>query len=83
MKFLAQINIMPLKALLDPQGKAVLSSAQKTGFDFISNIRIGKHIDVELEAKSKESAASQIDELCKKILTNPIIESYDFNIYEI
>jgi len=83
MKFLAQINIMPLKALLDPQGKAVLSSAQKTGFDFVSNVRIGKHIDVELEAKSKESAASQIDELCKKILTNPIIESYDFNIYEI
>ena len=83
MKFLAQINIMPLKALLDPQGKAVLNSAQKTGFDYISSIRIGKHIDVELEADSKDLAASKIDELCKKILTNPIIESYEFNIYEI
>jgi phosphoribosylformylglycinamidine synthase subunit PurS len=83
MKFLAQINIMPLKALLDPQGKAVMNSAKKTGFDYISNVRIGKHIDVELEANSKDSAASRIDEMCKKILTNPIIESYEFNIYEI
>lgn len=83
MKFIAQINIMPQKALLDPQGKAVLSSAQKTGFNNITNIRIGKHIDVELDAESKESAASKIDELCKKILINPIIESYEFNIHEL
>ena len=83
MKFLAQINIMPLKALLDPQGKAVMNSAQKTGFEFVTNVRIGKHIDIELEADKKESAVSKIDELCKKILTNPIIESYDFNVFEI
>jgi phosphoribosylformylglycinamidine synthase len=74
---------MPLKALLDPQGKAVMSSAKKTGFEFISNVRIGKHIDVELEADSKESAAGKVDKMCKTILTNPIIESYEFNIYEI
>jgi phosphoribosylformylglycinamidine synthase len=83
MKFLAQINVMPLKALLDPQGKAVMNSAQKTGFESITNVRIGKHIDVEIQADSKETAVSKIDELCKKILINPIIESYDFNIYEI
>ncbi|HNQ66766.1 MAG TPA: phosphoribosylformylglycinamidine synthase subunit PurS [Bacteroidales bacterium] len=83
MKFLAQINVMPLKALLDPQGKAVMNSAQKTGFESITNVRIGKHIDVEIQADSKETAISKIDELCKKILINPIIESYDFNIYEI
>lgn len=83
MKFLAQINIMPLKALLDPQGKAVMNSAQKTGFESITNIRIGKHIDVEIQADNKESAVSKIDGLCKKILINPIIESYDFNIFEI
>lgn len=83
MKFLAQINIMPLKALLDPQGKAVMNSATKTGFDYILSVRIGKHIEVELDADSKDAAASRIDEMCKKILTNPIIESYEFNIYEI
>lgn len=83
MKFFAQINIMPLKALLDPQGKTVLQSAQKTGFDSILSVRIGKHVDIEIEAKSKEIAVEKIDELCKKILSNPIIESYEFNIYEI
>ena len=50
MKFYAQINVMPLKALLDPQGKAVLNSAVKTGFETLRNVRIGKHIDVEIEA---------------------------------
>ena len=83
MKYLAQINIMPLKALLDPQGKAVMNSAQKTGFENITNVRIGKHIEVEIQAESKETAVSKIDELCKKILTNPIIESFDFNVFEI
>ena len=83
MKFIAQINVMPLKALLDPQGKAVLSSAKKTGFDTFSSVRIGKHIDVELEAKDKADAAKKVDEICKTILSNPIIESYDFNLFEI
>ncbi len=83
MKFIAQVNVMPLKALLDPQGKAVMSSAKKMKFNTISNVRIGKHIDVELEAKDKAEAASMVDDLCKNILSNPIIESYDFNIFEI
>ncbi|MCK9255073.1 MAG: phosphoribosylformylglycinamidine synthase subunit PurS [Bacteroidales bacterium] len=83
MKFLAQINIMPQKALLDPQGKAVMSSAKKIGFDTVNNIRIGKHIEVEIEAKDKQNAADLIDDLCKKILTNPIVESYNFNLFEI
>ena len=78
MKFIAQINVMPLKALLDPQGKAVLSGATKSGFNTIQNIRVGKHIEVELEAASKNEAETKIDELCKKILINPIIESYEF-----
>ncbi len=83
MKFLAQINVMPLKALLDPQGKAVLNSAKKMGFDTIGNVRIGKHIDVELEAQNKDAAAKKVDEMCKTIISNPIIESYEFNIFEI
>jgi phosphoribosylformylglycinamidine synthase len=83
MKFIAQINVMPLKALLDPQGKAVLSGSQKIGFDTLTSVRIGKHIDVELEAANKDVAVEKIDELCKKVLINPIIESYEFNIFEI
>ena len=83
MKFYAQINVMPLKALLDPQGKAVLNSAVKTGFETLRNVRIGKHIDVEIEASSEDEASKKIDEFCSKVLVNPIIESYEFNIAEV
>jgi len=54
MKFLAEINVMPLKALLDPQGKAVTHSMKNIGFNEVSNVRIGKHITLEIEAKTWE-----------------------------
>ncbi len=82
MKFIAEIDIMPLKALLDPQGKAVTQSMKKLGFDNISNVRIGKHITLEIEAESKEKAMEQVNEACHKILTNPIIEGYSYSIRE-
>ncbi|MDN5292252.1 MAG: phosphoribosylformylglycinamidine synthase subunit PurS [Anaerophaga sp.] len=83
MKYLAKIKIMPLKALLDPQGKAVLNSSKKIGFNFIENVRIGKSIEIELEASSREDASQKIDSICQEILINPIIEYYEYNISEI
>jgi len=80
MKFIAEINVMPLKALLDPQGKAVTSSMQSIGFKTVENVRIGKHITLEVEADSKNEADKIVEEACKKILTNPIMEGYEFSI---
>lgn len=80
MKFTAEIDIMPLKSLLDPQGKAVTQSMKKIGFDDISNVRVGKHITLEIESESKEKAMERINEACHKILTNPIIEGYSYTI---
>lgn len=80
MNFVAEINVMPLKALLDPQGKAVNATLKNSGYKSISNVRIGKHITVELECDSKKEAEKQIEEICKKVLSNPIMESYEFNI---
>lgn len=82
MKFIAEIDIMPLKSLLDPQGKAVSQSMQKIGFDDIFNVRIGKHITLEIESESKEKAMERINEACHKILTNPIIEGYSYTLQE-
>lgn len=79
-KFLAEIDIMPLKALLDPQGKAVQNSAVKAGYKGLINVRIGKHIEVEIEAKDKKAAEIEVENLCKKLLSNPIIESYTFKV---
>ncbi len=80
MKFQAEIDVMPLKALLDPQGKLVTSTLQNMGYKGVDNVRIGKHISLEIEAKDEKQARQLIDEACKKILSNPIMESYEFRL---
>jgi len=82
MKFIAEINVMPLKALLDPQGKAVTGVLHSTGYTNIENVRVGKHLTFEIEADSKEKAAVCVEEICKKILHNPIMESFEFTLQE-
>jgi len=80
MKFKAEINIMPHQALLDPQGKAVSNSMKNIGLAEISGVRIGKHIHLEVEAADEANAQSKVDEACKKLLINPITESYEFSL---
>jgi len=80
MKFTAQINVMPHKALLDPQGKAVTHSMKNLNLNQIENVRIGKHITLEVEADSESVAKEQVEQACKKLLANPIMESYEFVI---
>lgn len=83
MKFLAEINVMPLKALLDPQGKAVTMSMHKIGFRDVENVRVGKHISLEIDAPTEEIAMERVTEACNKILTNPIMEGFDFSLKKI
>jgi phosphoribosylformylglycinamidine synthase subunit PurS len=83
MKFKAEINVMPLKALLDPQGKAVTSSMKNIGLPQISNVRIGKHISMEVEAKNKKEASEKTEDACKKLLANLIMEFYEFEVSEL
>ena len=80
MKFKAEIDVMPLKALLDPQGKAVTANMGNLGLSEISNVRIGKHITLEIEADNEETARGKVDEACKKLLANEIMESYAFEL---
>ncbi len=82
MKFLAEINVMPLKALLDPQGKAVNATLHGIGYNEVSNVRIGKHINLEIEAPSREVALEKVTEICSKVLSNPVMEGYDFKLTE-
>ena len=80
MKFKAEIDIMPLKSLLDPQGKAVTNSMGNLGLNEISGVRIGKHISLIVEADSEDLAKSKVDEACKKLLANEIMEGYTFEL---
>ena len=82
MKYIAEINVMPLKALLDPQGKAVTNSMKNLGFNEVTNVRIGKHITLEIEAASEADAGKRVEEACNKILINPIIEGFDFTLHK-
>lgn len=80
MKFKAEIDVMPLEALLDPQGKAVTGSMKNIGLPEIENVRIGKHITLSVEASSEEDAKSKVDLACQKLLANPIMEYYSFTL---
>ena len=80
MKFRAAIDIMPLPALLDPQGKAVSSNMKNIGLSSIDNVRIGKHITLEVEAGSQAEAEEQVKTACEKLLANQIMEQFEFRV---
>ena len=80
MKFKAEIDIMPQAALLDPQGKAVSSNMDKLGLSLIDNVRIGKHITLEVEAGDEADARNKVDDACKRLLVNQIMEDYSFKL---
>ena len=83
MKLKAEIDVMPLDALLDPQGKAVSSSMGNVGLPEIDGVRIGKHIRLFIEADSQKVAEGKVDEACKKMLANQIMESYSFSLSQV
>ncbi|MES2630028.1 MAG: phosphoribosylformylglycinamidine synthase subunit PurS [Bacteroidota bacterium] len=80
MKFKAEIDVMPHDALLDPQGKAVTNSMTNLKLAEITNVRIGKHITLHVEAADEAAAKSKVDEACQKLLCNQIMERYNFTI---
>lgn len=82
MIFIAEINIMPLKTLHDPQGKIVENTLNKIGYTTINSLRIGKHIKLELEAKNKEAALIMVNEICIKLLYNHLTEGFEYEVYE-
>jgi phosphoribosylformylglycinamidine synthase PurS subunit len=82
MKYIAEIDVMPHDALLDPQGKAVSGSMKNLGLPEIANVRIGKHIRLEVEAGNLDQAREKVEEACKQLLANPIMESYRFDLHQ-
>jgi phosphoribosylformylglycinamidine synthase subunit PurS len=82
MKFHANIVVMPQKALLDPQGRTVSANLKNLNLSEIDNVRIGKHITLEIEANNNDLAKQKVEEACKQLLANPIMETYEFTIVE-
>lgn len=80
--FHASIDVMPHDNLLDPQGKAVSGSMKNLDLPEITNVRIGKHITLQVEAKDKKAAEAKVDQACKKLLANMVMEKYSFTVTE-
>jgi phosphoribosylformylglycinamidine synthase PurS subunit len=80
MKFIAEINIMPHKELLDPQGKTVLNNLDHLDLSGVTDVRIGRHVTMALEADSEAAARETVETACKKLLANVIVETYEYRL---
>ncbi|HQS23864.1 MAG: phosphoribosylformylglycinamidine synthase [Sphingobacteriia bacterium 24-36-13] len=80
MKFEVEINVMPLKDLLDPQGKAVLGGLANLGITEVKDVRVGKHITLSVEAASAEEAKTIAESASKQLLANQVMEHFEITI---
>ena len=76
MLFIAEIDVMPQKEILDPQGKAVKLGLNNLGIANVLDVRIGKHISLEIEAENNEQAYNLVETACRKLLANLIMEDF-------
>jgi len=80
MTYHVQIKVMPLKDLLDPQGKAVLGGLSNLGLSTIADVRVGKHITLDIDAESEAAAKQIATEACQKLLANPVMEFFEIEM---
>ncbi len=82
MNFSVQVKVMPLKELLDPQGKAVMGGLRNLGLQSVSDVRIGKTIQLQVEAQNEAQAKKIGEEASKKLLANPVMEYFEVSVGE-
>ncbi len=78
----AQIQVMLKKGIFDPQGQAVKNGLESVGFDSVDGVRVGKIIEIDLKSTDRNKAAGEVNEMCDRMLANPVVESYQFEILE-
>ncbi|MBX9781609.1 MAG: phosphoribosylformylglycinamidine synthase subunit PurS [Chitinophagaceae bacterium] len=75
-----RINVMPLKDLLDPQGKAVLGGLQNLGIQSVQDVRVGKHITLQIDAENETAAKIIAENASKQLLANPVMEFFEIEV---
>jgi len=80
MTYTVEIKVMPLKELLDPQGKAVMSGLENLGLSGVEDVRIGKNITLQINAESADKAKSIAEEASKKLLANGVMEYFEVSV---
>jgi phosphoribosylformylglycinamidine synthase PurS subunit len=81
--FKATIFVTLKESVLDPQGAAVKGSLLSLGYSGVKEVRIGKRIEVLIESNNREEAEQQVHEICEKVLSNPVIEEFRFELEEV
>jgi phosphoribosylformylglycinamidine synthase subunit PurS len=80
MTYTVQIKVMPLKELLDPQGKAVMGGLESLGLSGVEDVRIGKNITLQVNADTADQAKQIAEEATKKLLANPVMEYFEVSV---
>jgi len=81
--YLAHVNVMLRPVINDPQGLAVKDGLHSLGFEGVSTVRVGKRVDITLDATSAEDAETQVREMCRQLLANPVIEDFEVSVTEV
>jgi phosphoribosylformylglycinamidine synthase len=76
----ARVYVTPKKGVLNPQGKAIEHSLHSLGFEEVGDVRLGKYIELSLGDNDRAHAESRLDEMCRKLLANGVIEDYRFEL---
>jgi len=77
---LAKIFVTLKQGVLDPQGEAVGQGLQAMGYEGVTSVRVGKYLEVQLDTDDKDTAAQQVEEMCRRLLANPVIEQYRYTL---
>ena len=83
MTWAAQVHVMLKPVVNDPQGQAIQGGLRALGFASVAQVRAGKYFEITLDATDADSAAQLADEMCRKLLANPVIEDYRLSVREI
>jgi len=83
MQFEAQVEVTHLPGILDPQGATIERALPALGYDNVSEVKVGKSIRLVVEAADENAARAQVDEMCQRLLANPVIEAYDISLTEL
>jgi len=82
-KWLAKVHVTLKPVVLDPQGQAIQGGLRDLGFDTVQSVRAGKYLEIKLEAPDRAEAERLVNEMCTKLLANPVIEEYRLEVGEI
>lgn len=81
--FLARVYVTLKPTVNDPQGKTILGGLKTLGFDLATDVRAGKYLEIRLDSRDRAQVERQVEEMCDKLLANPVIESYRYEVEEL